>query len=69
MNFSFYENGKIINVSFAENLDDVMIQLLNGSLYDLIPDISSNSNLRILQNVEKENATSFQKEINENHIC
>ena len=65
MNFSFYENGKIINVSFAENLDDVMIQLLNGSLYDLIPDISSNSNLRILQNEEKENETTFQKEINE----
>ena len=65
MNFSFYENGKIINVSFAENLDDVMIQLLNGSLYDLIPDISSNSSLRLLQNEEKENESKFQKEKNE----
>jgi len=65
MNFSFYESGKIINVSFSENLDDLMIQLLNGSLYDLIPDISLNSNLRLLQNEEKGNESKFQKEQNE----
>ena len=54
MNFSFYEDGKILEVNFAKDLDDMMIQLLNGTLYDINLDISQNSRLRIL-NQENEN--------------
>ena len=54
MNFSFYEDGKKLEVNFAKDLDDMMIQLLNGTLYDINLDISQNSRLRIL-NQENEN--------------
>ena len=67
MNFSFYENGKILEVNFAKDLDNVTIQLLNGSLYEIIPDISQSSNLRILnEENENENETTFEKENKDN---
>ena len=43
----------------------MMIQLLNGTLYDIIPDISQNSRLRIL-NEENENEKKFEKKSKEN---
>ncbi len=62
MKFSFYENGKILNVNFADKLDEKMINLLNESLYEIVPDISQNSNLRILQSKDSELESIFQKE-------
>ena len=62
MKFSFYENGKILNVNFADKLDEKMINLLNESLYEIVPDISQNSNLRLLQSKDSELESIFQKE-------
>ena len=62
LNFSFYENGKILETYFAKEIDDVMIQLLNGTLYDIIPDLSQTSTLRILSEEENSNETIFEKE-------
>ena len=68
LNFSFYENGKILETYFADGLDDVMIQLLNGTLYDIIPDLTQTSKLRIL-NEDDNNETKFEKEtIEQTHM-
>ncbi len=63
LNFSFYENGKIIETYFSKGLSDVMTQLLNGTLYNIIPDLSETSKLRILSEEENSNETTFEKEI------
>ncbi len=63
MNFSFYSNGTIIEIYFAEGLKENMINILNESLYEIIPDISQSSNLRIL--LSKENGCSESKFQNE----
>ena len=66
INFSFYSNGTILEKYFANELNENMINILNESLYDIIPDISTSSNLRIL--LSKENGyyeSKFQKERNE----
>ena len=62
MKFSFYENGIILNENFADKLDEKMINLLNESLYKIVPDISQNSNLRLLQSKDSELESIFQKE-------
>jgi hypothetical protein len=65
MNFSFYENGTILDVYFSTGLNEEMILLLNSTLYEIIPDISQSSNLRILSTNDNETKSIFQSEINE----
>ena len=62
MSFSFYSNGTIFEIYFANGLEENMINILNESLYDIVPDISQNSNLRILLSNENSSESKFQKE-------